>query len=76
LHQQIARPVGYRCLAIDVPDALERLLSGYLQARRPGENLRAYFARSSDEQLREQLAGEVLEPVTRDVAPVGGRHLE
>ena len=76
LHQQIARPVGYRCLATEVPDALERLLSGYLQARRPGENLRAYFARSSDEQLREQLAGDVLEPVTRDAAPVGGRHFE
>jgi sulfite reductase (ferredoxin) len=59
-----------------VPDALERLLSGYLQARRPGENLRAYFARSSDEEIREQLAGAVLEPVTRDAAPSGGKHLE
>jgi sulfite reductase (ferredoxin) len=59
-----------------VPDALERLLGGYLQARNPGENLRAYFARTSDEQLREQLAGAVLEPVTRDAAPVGGKHLE
>jgi len=76
LHQQIARPVGYRCLATEVPDALERLLGGYLQARKPGENLRAYFARSSDEELREQLAGAVLEPVTRDAAPVGGKHLE
>ena len=76
LHQQIARPVGYRCLATEVPDALERLLGGYLQARKPGENLRAYFARSSDEELREQLAGAVLEAVTRDAAPVGGKHLE
>ena len=76
LHQQIARPVGYRCLATEVPDALERLLGGYLQARKPGENLRAYFARTSDEELREQLAGAVLEPVTRDAAPVGGKHLE
>ena len=76
LHQQIARPVGYRCLATEVPDALERLLGGYLQARKPGENLRAYFARTSDEHLREQLAGAVLEPVTRDAAPVGGKHLE
>jgi sulfite reductase (ferredoxin) len=59
-----------------VPDALERLLGGYLQARKPGENLRAYFGRTSDEELREQLAGAVLEPVTRDVAPVGGKHLE
>jgi sulfite reductase (ferredoxin) len=76
LHQQTARPVGYRCLATEVPDALERLLTGYLQARRPGENLRAYFSRSSDEQLREQLAGAVLEAVARDPAPVGGRHVE
>jgi sulfite reductase (ferredoxin) len=76
LHQQVARPVGYRCLATEVPDSLERLLTGYLQARKPGENLRAYFARSSDEHLREQLAGEILEPVLRDAAPVGGRHLE
>ena len=76
LHQQTARPVGYRCLATEVPDALERLLSGYLEVRRPGENLRAYFARTSDEQLREQLAGAVLEAVPRDAAPVGGKHLE
>jgi sulfite reductase (ferredoxin) len=76
LHQQTARPIGYRCLATEVPDALERLLSGYLKARKPGENLRAYFARSSDEQLREQLAGTVLEPVERDLAPSGGKHLE
>jgi sulfite reductase (ferredoxin) len=76
LHQQIARPVGYRCLATEVPDALERLLGGYLQARKPGENLRAYFGRTSDEQLREQLAGEMLEAVSRDPAPVGGRHFE
>jgi sulfite reductase (ferredoxin) len=51
-------------------------LTGYLQARRPGENLRAYFARSSDEQLREQLAGTVLEAVPRDPVPAGGRHLD
>jgi sulfite reductase (ferredoxin) len=76
LHQQTARPVGFRCLAGVVPDALERLLGGYLLARKPGENLRAYFARSSDVQLREQLAGEVLEAVARDSAPVGGRHFE
>jgi sulfite reductase (ferredoxin) len=76
LHQQTARPIGYRCLATEVPDALERLLGGYLQERRHGENLRAYFARFSDEELREQLAGAVLEPVTRDAAPIGGKHLE
>ncbi len=76
LHQATARPIGFRCLATEVPDALERLLGGYLQERKSGENLRAWFARSSDEHLRAQLAGEVLEPVTRDAAPVGGRHIE
>ena len=76
LHQQTARPIGYRCLATEVPDALERLLGGYLQARKQGENLRAYFGRSSDEELRQQLAGAVLEPVMRDPAPAGGRHVE
>src|SRR6202012_5573615 len=76
LHQQLARPVGYRCLATEVPDALERLLGSYLQSRHEGENLRSWFARSSDQQLREQLAGETFEPVVRDPAPVGGRHVE
>ena len=76
LHQRTARPLGYRCLATEVPEALERLLGGYLQTRHSGENLRAYFSRSSDEQLREQLAGAVMEPVARDAAPVGGKHLE
>jgi sulfite reductase (ferredoxin) len=76
LHQKIARPIGYRCLAVEVPAALERLLGGYMQARKPGENLRAYFGRTSDEQLREQLAGAVLEAVPRDPAPVGGRRFE
>ena len=76
LHQRTARPIGYRCLATEVPDALERLLGGYLQLRKPGENLRSYFSRSSDEQLREQLGGAVLEPVTRDAAPTGGKHVE
>ena len=30
LHQATARPVGYRCLATEVPDAIERLLRQYL----------------------------------------------
>ncbi len=50
--------------------------AGNLEERHPGENLRAYFGRSSDEHLRAQLAGTVLEPVERDAAPVGGRHVE
>jgi len=67
LHQATARPVGYRCLATEVPDALERLLGRYLDEREPGENLRRFFARHSDTQLREFLAGEIQPAVARDL---------
>lgn len=66
LHQSIARPVGYRCLATEVPDAIERLLRQYLDDRRPNENLRQFFARHSDAELREFLAGELMAAVLRD----------
>ncbi len=69
LHQSVARPVGYRCLASEVPDAIERLLRRYLDGRLSGENLRHYFARHSDADLRECLAGEFLAPVERDPSP-------
>jgi sulfite reductase (ferredoxin) len=69
LHQSIARPVGYRCLATEVPEAIERLLRHYLEDRRPEENLRHFFARHSDVQLREFLAGEWMPPVLRDDSP-------
>lgn len=67
LHQATARPVGYRCLATDVPVSLERMLRHYLLQRQEGENLRRFFARHSDEQLREFLAGEVIPAVARDL---------
>jgi len=67
LHQATARPVGYRCAATDVPDALERLLGRYLAEREAGENLRRFFARHSDTQLREFLAGEMVPAVARDL---------
>src|SRR6267154_3683853 len=70
-----ARPLGYRAAADEVPDAIERLLRGYLDARQPDEDLRAYFARTDDDSLRAQLAGTVVDPVERDAPPVGaGRH--
>jgi sulfite reductase (ferredoxin) len=70
-----ARPLGYRAAADDVPDAIERLLRGYLAARQPEEDLRSYFARTDDNSLRAQLAGTVVDPVERDAPPVGaGRH--
>jgi sulfite reductase (ferredoxin) len=58
-HQRIARPVGYRCPATEVPDAIARLLATYVATREPGEHLRAYFSRFSDEELRAQLSGVV-----------------
>ncbi len=66
----IARPVGYRCPAPLVPEAIERLLRRYLAGRRTEEDLRSWFARHSNDELRAQLAGEVFEPVERDL-PAG-----
>jgi sulfite reductase (ferredoxin) len=63
----ISRPVGYRCPAPLVPDAIERLLRGYLGERLPEENLREWFARHTNDRLRALLAGEVLDPVERDL---------
>jgi sulfite reductase (ferredoxin) len=69
-HASIARPVGYRCPAPLVPEAIERLLRGYLATRAPEENLRAWFLRHTDDELRASLAGEELAPVERDL-PTG-----
>ena len=69
-HAGIARTVGYRCPATQVPESIERLLRTYLDGRSPGENLRAWFARHSNDELRAQLAGAVLEAAERDV-PAG-----
>jgi sulfite reductase (ferredoxin) len=68
-HAGIARMIGYRAAAEDCPEAVERLLRGYLKARSDGENLRAYFRRTSDADLRTVLAGEVVEAVARDPSP-------
>ena len=68
-HAGFARPVGYRCPANEVPDAIERLLHSYLESRRTGENLRQFFARHSETALRTFLAGQELPPVLRDPSP-------
>jgi len=67
LNQAIARPVGYRCPATEVPEAIERLLRQYLADGKPGENLRRFFARHSDAELRDFLAGQFVEAVARDL---------
>lgn len=64
--QSIARPLGYRCAATEVPAAIERLLQAYLGARLSGENLRSFFVRHSDAELRAWVAGGESEPVERD----------
>jgi sulfite reductase (ferredoxin) len=74
-HAAIARPVGYRCPAPLVPEAIERLLRQYLGSRQPQENLRAWFARHTNDELRAHLAGplpagEVPEVAERDL-PTG-----
>ena len=62
----VARPVGYRCPAPLVPEAIERLLRQYLGDRKHEENVRQWFARHTNDQLRAHLAGEVLAAVERD----------
>ena len=66
----VSRPVGYRCAAPLVPETIERLLRRYLAGRSSHESLRSWFARHSNDELRAQLAGEILEPVERDL-PTG-----
>jgi len=66
----IARPVGYRCAATDVPDAIERLLNNFRARRDSGENLRQFLARHSNDEIRNVLADDAADPVERDV-PAG-----
>ena len=70
LNQRTARPIGYRCPANEVPDAIERLLGRYLDEREGSENLRHFFGRHTDEELRNMLAGSLVEAVARDL-PAG-----
>jgi sulfite reductase (ferredoxin) len=69
-HAAIARPVGYRCPAPLVPEAIERLLRQYLSERNGREDLRAWFGRHTNDELRAHLAGESVDPVERDL-PTG-----
>jgi sulfite reductase (ferredoxin) len=50
---------------------MERLLRGYLGTRNDDENLRAWFQRHSESELREYLAGAIVAGVERD-QPTGG----
>jgi sulfite reductase (ferredoxin) len=68
-HQTKARPVGYRCAATEVPDAIERLLAAYLNGRAAGENFRQFAARQSDHEMRALLAGRQVAVALRDLSP-------
>jgi sulfite reductase (ferredoxin) len=66
-HQSVARPIGYRVAASEVPAAIERLLRQYLDDRLPGESFREFVARHTDEDLRAFLAGGLVSAVERDM---------
>jgi sulfite reductase (ferredoxin) len=66
----LARPVGYRVPAAEVPAAIERLLRAYLAERREDESFRAFCQRHTDVELRGALAGEAVAAVARDL-PAG-----
>jgi sulfite reductase (ferredoxin) len=68
-HAGFGRPVGYRCAAAQVPDAIERLLRTYLFTRYSGETLREFFARHDDSELRMFLAGGEVAALARDPSP-------
>ena len=70
-HAAVSRPVGYRCRAPQVPESIERLLRQYLANRERGDNLRAWFQRHSNDELRGYLAGEEMTAVERDLPPTG-----
>jgi len=56
-HAAIARPVGYRCSASEVPNAIESLLRVYEERRFRGENLRQFLSRHSNDDIRQFLGG-------------------
>ncbi|GAC1638363.1 MAG: sulfite reductase SirA [Candidatus Acidiferrum sp.] len=63
----IARPVGYRCAATQVPDAIERLLETFHLNRDASESLREFLARHGNEEIRTILAGEFVGAVAREL---------
>ncbi len=68
-HAAIARPVGYRCAASEVPSAIERLLRAFEAQRTTQENLRQFLRRHSDDQIRSLLAGAPAVAEARDPSP-------
>lgn len=67
----IARTVGYRCPATQVPESLERLLRGYLDERWDDESLRSFLTRRSNDELRGLLAGDATAAAVERDKPAG-----
>jgi len=65
----IARPVGYRCAATEVPSAIERLLRAFERERLGSENVRQFLRRHSDDAIRSLLAGAAVAAEARDPSP-------
>jgi sulfite reductase (ferredoxin) len=68
-HAAIARPVGYRAPASEVPAAVARIARAYLEERLPGETFRGFCGRHGDAELRALLAGVATGAVARDLPP-------
>ncbi len=62
----IARPVGYRCRAEEVPDAIARLIESFQAQRHGQENLQGFLERRSNDDIRTILAGAVVAVAQRD----------
>jgi sulfite reductase (ferredoxin) len=54
----IARRVGFRAPADDIPDVLERLFIAFTDERRRGESFHGWSRRAGDDEVRAVLAGE------------------
>jgi len=70
----IACPIGYRCPADEVPEAITRLLEYFHEQREPCEPLQKFLARHSTESLRAVLAGGPAEIAERDLATAAAPH--
>ncbi len=70
----IARPVGYRCAATEVPDAIARLLEYFQLERVQNESLQKFLSRLSSDSIRSILAGGPAEPSERDLAVAATPH--
>jgi sulfite reductase (ferredoxin) len=64
----IARPIGYRCPATEVPNAITRLLEFFHLERYETESLQKFLARHSNESIRSVLAGGPTFVAERDLA--------